>query len=689
MKRQRRFRYNSAQAAEVQRLDDRRLLSVTPLSPQTDHHAGTDQHSVTLRWEDTDFATASTYQVWCDQQVNGVTVISRAFANHKVLVAGRQSSVTIPYRLQTGEYKLWVRRVASTGNQTWSTPLTFELDNDDNPVTPLQRGTRPGRPDITVDRDGHGIFGQASSEPAFGWASESTLHNVQLYKQRDDGRWVRPADVRSVAGRLITQRQLAAVAANGKATYFADLTNQTLNAALPENRYRLWVQSINGAVDGSGNWIGVSSWTSPLDFQVNTITGSQAIPPNLQFTHGIRPTIQWDSVPASEHYMLSIQQGPDYANYPIVNVRIFGTQFQPSSHTINGSGGTVELMPGKEYFVRVRAVDQYGTATGFRFGNYAFGKLLIPQTLPATSVQPPVVNGPTGTTFDAFPVISWDHQTNAEAYEVWVNDLQLNQRILLATRITGNFLPLNVIQLQSRANTKIDNTARWSSETGLADGRYRFWVRSVNSTATGNTRWSRNFDFTIDSGSIQTIDTAVDTPVSRTPRFGAGHILALTGQATPSIVLGTGVGESFGQSVLARYILTDDAENPWQRPTFIDGQTGLDVLQFPDLAVGRNISGMKQMPNGWIAVTCRSSADLYIIDPVLWRVVSRFDFSSANEPAPQPTGLDVLANGPLGHGGRSGGRRSYTACYHGIPGRRSVRPPSKSNNSNRVNHHRY
>ena len=636
--------WSSAVAADVQHLERRDLLTVSFLEPQSEHHAGTDLHTVTLKWQDSDFETATAYHVWLDQQLNGVTVISRIFFDHHVAVSGLQSSVWIPFRLQAGEYKVWVRRVASMGNGNWSSGFSFQLDDDGDPETPLNRGALPSQPVIRVVREGQGIWAQAGSEPAIGWSSQSALHNVQLYRHQQGEGWQIYADACNLAARSITQRQLAVVAASGKPVFPGDLPGAATNAGLPEGQYRLWVQAVNGAVDNLNRWAGSSAWSVPLDFEVRTLTGQEAIPAHLTLRGGIRPSISWDAIPGAEHHLLSIQRGPDYSNHPRVNVRVYGTQFEPSDQTITGSGGSVTLEAGAEYFIRVRGVDQHGTDATFRFGNFAYATLVIPAEQAATAVLPPVVHGPVGTTFDPFPVISWNHQPNAEAYEVWLSDFTLNQRVLLAGNIRQNFLHLDLNTLQQDSQNRISGLQRWSGETGLADGRYRFWVRSVNSQVTGQTAWSGNHDFTIESSRHQLFSTSVEVPVSQTPLVGGSHILSLS-DSPDSVLIGTS-GQNFGRSVLARYRLSEDDSGELVRPTEVDAQTGQERLVYEDLQLGRSISDIKQLPGGWVVVICRDSGDLYLIDPDQWVVVSRYDLRNAAEStAAEPMNIEVLASG--------------------------------------------
>ena len=633
-------------AAAVQHLERRDLLTVTVLLPTSDHHAGTDLHTVTLKWQDPEFETATAYQVWVNQQLNGVTVISRVFVDYQAAVTGLQSSVLIPFRLQTGEYKVWVRRIATGGNRNWSEGFSFQLDDDGDPETPLNRGAVPSRPVVRVVLEGQGFFAQTGSESAISWSSQSVIHNVQLYRLIQGQGWQLFADARNLAARSITHRQLAAVAASGKVAYPGDLPNPPTGAGLSEGRYRLWVQAVNGAVDGLNRWAGRSAWSVPLDFEVQTLTGSEAIPANLTLRRGIRPTISWDAIPGAEHYLLSIQRGPDYSNHPLVNVRVYGTQFEPASPTIVGSGGSVTLEAGGEYFIRVRGVDQYGTDAAFRFGNFAYATLVIPPELAATAVLPPVVNGPGGTIFDAFPVISWKHQPTAEAYEVWLSDFTLNQRVLLAGNIRQNFLRLDLNELQQNSQNRIAGLQRWSGETGLAEGRYRFWVRSINSRATGQTAWSGNHDFTVDSSRHQLFSTSDELPVSQTPLIGGSHILSLS-NSPDSVLIGTS-GQNFGQSVLARYRLPDSDAGELVRPTEVDPQTGQERLVYEDLPLGRSISDIKQLPSGLVAVISRDSGDIHLIDPDLWVVVSQYDLRNTPQfSAAEPMSLEVLANGRL------------------------------------------
>jgi hypothetical protein len=243
---------DSAVSADVQCLDGRQLLVVNVLAPQIGLIAGTDQHSVTLRWEDADHDSAQAYHVWVDQQVNGTTVISKVYVNDRVTVSGAASSLTIPFSLQSGNYALSVRRISGSGRSPWTEPYAFTIDSRIGNQTGSSAELVPLPPAITVIREGQGYFGQASSEPALGWSSATVMHNVLLCRRATDGSWQRLADLRSVPGHVVTQRQLAQAAASSaanKAVFYGDLTSQSSVAGLAEGNYRLWVQSLNGAID--------------------------------------------------------------------------------------------------------------------------------------------------------------------------------------------------------------------------------------------------------------------------------------------------------------------------------------------------------------------------------------------------------------------------------------------------------
>jgi ELWxxDGT repeat protein len=204
---------------------------------------------------------------------------------------------------------------------------------------------------------------------------------------------------------------------------------------LPSGRYRVWVRGL--AADGLDG-----AWSLAKDFaatQVPVITGG------LNPTFDTSPTISWTAVPGAASYEVYVRS--INGNFKVLHQKnIVGTTF---------TWPTLPAGP-YEYWVRVT-------------GATVWSAPVLINTDGRTSVLMP-----TGTTTNQRPEISWQPVDQAVRYELWVDQLGVNQQIIHETNLTStSFTPPSNLPL----------------------GSYRVWVRAISSTTTAP--WSPAVDFSI------------------------------------------------------------------------------------------------------------------------------------------------------------------------------------------------
>ena len=204
---------------------------------------------------------------------------------------------------------------------------------------------------------------------------------------------------------------------------------------LPRGSYRVWVRGL--AADGADG-----AWSASQDF---TTVPVPIITSGLNPTFDTTPTISWTAVAgasAYEVYVLSIN----------------GNSKALHQKNISGTSFTWPVLPvgPYRYWVRVSGATVWSSPVEI-------------DTTGRTDVL-----GPTGTTTDRTPTISWRPVDGAVRYELWVNRLGVQDKIIYQTNLT---------------------TTTFTPTSNLATGNYRVWVRAVSGSATAP--WSAYVDFMI------------------------------------------------------------------------------------------------------------------------------------------------------------------------------------------------
>ena len=176
--------------------------------------------------------------------------------------------------------------------------------------------------------------------------------------------------------------------------------------------------------------------------------------PTLQSPQqAIRPTLTWSATQGASRYELWVVNR-ETGNRVIHQGNLTGT-----SYATNLVGGS--------YLYYVRSYDSNGVAGAWSSSKY-FALANTPGTVSLT--------GPTGNTTDLTPTFEWAAASDADSYELWVNDANGN-KLLHQSGITGTSFTVS---------------------SDMALGNYTFWVRAHNNAGLSGD-WSDSMEFTIEA----------------------------------------------------------------------------------------------------------------------------------------------------------------------------------------------
>lgn len=96
-----------------------------------------------------------------------------------------------------------------------------------------------------------------------------------------------------------------------------------------------------------------------------------------------------------------------------MRLRINGTSYTPPETTLPDNRNQVSINPGDQFFIKVRALGQDGSAVGFVTGNFASATIYIPRSQTPSSLTAPKLTGPKPSTSDTMPILRWDDVGNA------------------------------------------------------------------------------------------------------------------------------------------------------------------------------------------------------------------------------------------------------------------------------------
>ncbi|MBL8809681.1 MAG: hypothetical protein JNM43_05845 [Planctomycetaceae bacterium] len=206
-------------------------------------------------------------------------------------------------------------------------------------------------------------------------------------------------------------------------------------------RYQVWVRGI--AADGlRAAWSVVQTYTST---QVPGVTGG--INPTFDTT----PTITWTSVPGATTYEVYVLNRNTNTKV-LLQTAIAATTF------------TLPALPAGPYRYWVRAT-----------GATVWSKEVDINTDGRTTVLTPI-----GSTSNPQPVISWKKVDGATGYQIWVNRLGVQDKIIFQTVGTTNVSP---------------TMESFTPVSSLPTGNYRVWIQAINGGSTAP--WSASVDFSV------------------------------------------------------------------------------------------------------------------------------------------------------------------------------------------------
>ena len=213
------------------------------------------------------------------------------------------------------------------------------------------------------------------------------------------------------------------------------------------------------------NIVGESSPVSdPLSF---TIDAPPPTSPNITApavtTNNINPRIEWSAVEDAWRYDLWVNYRNQGVSQYIRDTAIEGRTYYETSNLPQGT-----------YVAWVRATNGNGE-TGKWSPGYSFSVDILPPDRPVLTGPAPIA--PAVVLEDQLPTFTWNAVARAETYDLWVNN-----------DTTG--------QVQIIRNTSIVGTS-YTSLTTLPQGRYRAWVRGINSAGEVGA-WSAALGFEID-----------------------------------------------------------------------------------------------------------------------------------------------------------------------------------------------
>ncbi len=283
-------------------------------------------------------------------------------SNSKTLFVARgldSSSWTVPFDLDVGRYRYWVRATTDAGERSsWSQPYDFQVTTPPviSPIPP----TFNRRPPIA--------WNDANSQNA-----QPEIDTYQVWINKID---VVPAQIILVEEGIVG-------------------TNFELPEDLANGRYKVWTR---GFVTGTNATAGrtVSSWSVGQVFEVS---GRPIVVP-IGNTTDNTPLISWSSVEDAASYEIYLAQ-EGATSSPIV--RLSG--LTSSSYQVNQ-----ELLAGN-YFFWVRATSNDGRVSPWSLTSQ--GRFSV------DAATKPVVNS-IPTSNNPQPTFSWSPTTGAARYEIYV-----------------------------------------------------------------------------------------------------------------------------------------------------------------------------------------------------------------------------------------------------------------------------
>jgi hypothetical protein len=288
--------------------------------------------------------------------------------------------------------------------------------------------------------------GSVDASPTFTW---ELVPGVTWYHL-----WL--SDVTLPTGLQVHERWYAAA---DVCDFDADVCSVEPPLVLPGGAYKWWVRTWN-AEGGYGEWSAPSSFTIDL---------APAVPVPIAPTETMtsRPKFVWSRVPGATHYFVWLN-GPN----GFITQRSFAAESVCDPRQCSVDLG-LTLSAGRHTWF-VRAYNPYGGLSAWS-AEVSVEVNIVPNGVIGVS--------PSGTINTAMPAFVWQHVTDASWYLVWIVDAN------------GSTVHQQWFS-RDAAGCLDDSLCSGAVGVMLAEGSYRWFVRSANASGVG--AWSPQMTFIID-----------------------------------------------------------------------------------------------------------------------------------------------------------------------------------------------
>jgi len=287
-------------------------------------------------------------------------------------------------------------------------------------------------------------------------------------------------------------------------------------------QYRAWVR-------GHNNLVGWLPWSEALTFRIQ-IAPTWLVPTPGEHTR--QPQFAWSEVVGAAAYELTVRNVSTGQDRVVHDPHLKTTSFTP-----------VQPVPDGNYVAWVRAIDDSGRGSLWSEGvSFQVGDDLR-------------IVGPSGLIGNARPVITWNAQSQADHYDVWIRSLTDMQSVFLRDqRVPGeSFIP----------------------DVDLPNGRYQVWVRAILSNAEP-TPWSDSVTFQVGSSPQFTVSFLENVPVVNWTHVPGGEQFELwcrnVSNGRDKVIHKTGLSRTEWQADVA---LPGGTYMFWMRTVDSEGRVGV------------------------------------------------------------------------------------------------------------------
>ena len=269
----------------------------------------------------------------------------------------------------------------------------------------------------------------ATDTPTFTWSSVTGADHYDLLVQDQ------------------STGQQALRAPNTTVTSVALTTSQALT---PGHSYVWYV----GAVSTNGR---VTFWSAGLTFTISALGTPQANGPSGAIATDT-PTFTWTAISGAAHYDFWLNDQTTKQTQVLRLPNVAGTSLALTT--------AQALSPGHTYVWYVGAVSDNGQLTVWSAG----------QTITLAALTAPAESAPVGSIASAAPTFTWTSVTDADHYDLWVDDVTSGQKqVVRVPHVTGT-------SLVSPKTLTVGDTYTWYVGAVSLNGLVTVWNSGVNFT---------------------------------------------------------------------------------------------------------------------------------------------------------------------------------------------------------------